>query len=286
MEKALVYINYPELIPLNDKSTEYDGYITIDDKFTYRIKLQVPNFPDVKNITYSGGRFHYIAIQEEDKLFKLAYYDIPKISSELLKEYASLNELFTTYCNCIEELQTYFDVMDSIDTVCWVIDPPKPKKSDYMRRIMIGHNVSIQITFDPLNILNLPQIQFMGSENGVAPFRESFINNLDNWDPEYDVVQNILRLIDLPFFPQEPTDAAKSNDLDFKVNECCICFCVQLENKLPDEICKNPNCEQCFHTDCLYQWLSAVGTSRQNFNLIQGECPNCKTCISCRIPNI
>lgn len=86
----------------------------------------------------SGGRFHYIAIQEEEHLFKLSYYDIPKISSELLKGYASLNELFTTYCNCIEELQTYFDVMDSIDTVCWVIDPPKPKKSDYMRRIMIG----------------------------------------------------------------------------------------------------------------------------------------------------
>lgn len=45
MEKALVYINYPELIPLNHESTEYDGYITIDVSINEKIFEKLKKFP-------------------------------------------------------------------------------------------------------------------------------------------------------------------------------------------------------------------------------------------------
>lgn len=35
----------------------------------------------------------------------------------------------------------------------------------------------------------------MGTEAVIAPVRDSYINNLENWDPEYDMAQNILRLL-------------------------------------------------------------------------------------------
>lgn len=46
-------------------------------------------------------------------------------------------------------------------------------------------------------------------------------------------------------------DDDEKNELDFELDECCICFCVRLEEELPDQICKN--CEQHFHVECLYQ---------------------------------
>lgn len=61
--------------------------------------------------------------------------------------------------------------------------------------LILGPNISIQLTFDPWDIKNIPKIQFMGTEAVVAPIRDSYINNLENWDPDYDIAQNILRLL-------------------------------------------------------------------------------------------
>jgi hypothetical protein len=38
---------------------------------------------------------------------------------------------------------------------------------------IVGNNVSIQITVDPLNATERPDIKFLGSERAIIPFQES-----------------------------------------------------------------------------------------------------------------
>jgi hypothetical protein len=37
----------------------------------------------------------------------------------------------------------------------------------------VGNNVSIQVTIDPLNAAERPDIKFLGSERAITPFQES-----------------------------------------------------------------------------------------------------------------
>ena len=55
--------------------------------------------------------------------------------------------------------------MNLIDENCWVLEPLKPTKMDFYRRISLTSNVSIKVLVDPRNPKEIPQITFLGSEN-------------------------------------------------------------------------------------------------------------------------
>lgn len=61
-----------------------------------------------------------------------------------------------------------------------------------------------------------------------------------------------LDLIGVETLPSKPTNIEEENIL-VNTGECCICFCLRLEAKLPEIICPNKSCEVSFHTMCLYQ---------------------------------
>ena len=58
----------------------------------------------------------------------------------------------------------FWDEMNLLDNNCWILEPLKPTKTDFHRRISITNNVSMQIKIDPRNPREIPQILFLGSE--------------------------------------------------------------------------------------------------------------------------
>lgn len=56
--------------------------------------------------------------------------------------------------------------------------------------------------------------------------------------------------------PKRPSEVINT-DLLYNTGECCICFCSKLDGRLPEIVCPNPSCEECFHVQCLYQVVMA-----------------------------
>ncbi|XP_035770804.1 E3 ubiquitin-protein ligase FANCL-like [Neolamprologus brichardi] len=65
--------------------------------------------------------------------------------------------------------------------------------------------------------------------------------------------------------------------------ECGICYSYRLEAAIPDQVCNDPRCGQPFHQTCLYEWLRALHSSRQSFNIVFGECPYCSKPITVKM---
>lgn len=85
-----------------------------------------------------ASRKHFVVIVVTPlQKFKIIEHYLPK-ADELLEVNESFTELFEQYYKVIENLQSFFDCMDSIDGVCWVVDPVKPTTKDCRRRIVLG----------------------------------------------------------------------------------------------------------------------------------------------------
>lgn len=51
------------------------------------------------------------------------------------------------------------------------------------------------------------------------------------------------------------------------VGECCICFSLRLNDKLPEIVCQNASCEQFFHKECLHQVIEGFESQVKSFYL-------------------
>ncbi|GJQ85904.1 hypothetical protein Trydic_g21759 [Trypoxylus dichotomus] len=218
----------------------------------------------------------------DGKLFKIVKCDLPQKDDENLFEEEDsliiLYEKFMTRVDC-PKLQMVFDILDEIDRNCWVIDPEKPCRRDLHRRIMLDMNLSIVITFNPSGMRDLPQIKFLGPHSAVKKYKEIVSRNFLNWNPNEDIFNELLKLLEIESFMPKPT---QSQDEELLVNdgECCICFSLRLNDKMPDIVCPNSSCSQYFHSECLYQWLCSLN-SRKFYYEIYGQCPNCEKTIQC-----
>lgn len=69
-----------------------------------------------------------------------------------------------------------------------------------------------------------------------------------------DNLYDLLNVSELPQPPNVNEDEKISNTGIVSDEECCICFCLQLDDgEIPSEICNNEKCHRIFHTLCLYQ---------------------------------
>lgn len=90
-----------------------------------------------------GGREHSLTITvdlgENKDIFKPVNLDIPEqYSKQFPEKFSNLTEIYSKFLGTIEELQTFFDVMEEIDENCGVLDPEKPSRKDCHRRIWLG----------------------------------------------------------------------------------------------------------------------------------------------------
>ncbi|XP_046384217.1 E3 ubiquitin-protein ligase FANCL [Ischnura elegans] len=210
--------------------------------------------------------------------------DLPSQVELTVSKGMTASQMYEKFVEAVDRLQDFWNLVDDIDESCWVIDPEQPKRKDSYRRIIIGTNVSLYLSIDPLDPHKRPDITFIGSERTVMPFRNSLQENLEQWDSiGVNIVSSLTRLLGLQELPSKPSDEAGSLGA-IEQGECSICLCLRLDDGLlPSEVCNNALCAVPFHAACLFVWLQSFPTSHQNFNRLYGECPNCNSAISCPI---
>ncbi|XP_031841771.1 E3 ubiquitin-protein ligase Fancl isoform X2 [Nomia melanderi] len=215
------------------------------------------------------------------------YSDLPEIPSfgPFKKNLSTLMIARNKFKLQVEMLEATWLNLQQIDKHCWVLDPLQPKPCHLYRRIFLTQALSMFIKIDPLYSRDLPEIKFMGSETEVELQRDLMSKNVHNWNPNYNIVENLMMLLNIDIFPKEvKQEYIKDENAIVTDKECCICYSMVLDNEiLPDKICNNEKCRRHFHTPCLLQWLQAVPGNHSVFGHIHGTCPHCEENISCYI---
>ncbi|XP_035027878.2 E3 ubiquitin-protein ligase FANCL isoform X4 [Hippoglossus stenolepis] len=255
----------------------WNKLLFIDTEFrTLRLKAQD-----------SSGRQHILTIKLKSK----HPAEGPECSADLPLPLAitwtpqtTLEQLHNQFLLVLESLTEFWDVLDEIDDNTWILEPEKPSRSDTMRRIAIGNNVSIKVEVDPRHPKMLPECCLLGAEHVempaqtmVTPLRNKLNSNMHLWNPDSSVLRNLRDVLEIEF--PSPATHEKS---DFST-ECGICYSYRLEAAIPDQVCNDPRCGQPFHQACLYEWLRALPSSRQSFSTVFGECPYCSKPITVKM---
>uniref|UniRef100_A0A674NFY9 FA complementation group L n=1 Tax=Takifugu rubripes TaxID=31033 RepID=A0A674NFY9_TAKRU len=224
------------------------------------------------NAEDSSGRQHLLTVKLKPK----HPAEAPDCSADLplpllinWTPQTTLDQLYGQFLLVLESLTRFWDVLDEIDRNTWILEPEKPCRSDTMRRIAIGNNVSIKVEVDPRHPEMLPDCCLLGAEHVVTPLRNKLNTNMHLWNPESDVLHNLQDVLEIEF----PSPA--SHEKSSFSTECGICYSYRLEDSIPDQVCNDPRCGQPFHQACLYEWLRGLPSSRQSFSVIFGDCPYC-----------
>lgn len=89
------------------------------------------------------NREHVLGIQvtwdgDSNEMFRVAHFDLP-LAKDGFKASHSLRDVYEQFKAFLEKLQPFFDLMESLDEHCWVMDPVPPQRSCKYRRISIGN---------------------------------------------------------------------------------------------------------------------------------------------------
>ncbi|XP_003963955.2 E3 ubiquitin-protein ligase FANCL [Takifugu rubripes] len=232
------------------------------------------------NAEDSSGRQHLLTVKLKPK----HPAEAPDCSADLplpllinWTPQTTLDQLYGQFLLVLESLTRFWDVLDEIDRNTWILEPEKPCRSDTMRRIAIGNNVSIKVEVDPRHPEMLPDCCLLGAEHVVTPLRNKLNTNMHLWNPESDVLHNLQDVLEIEF----PSPA--SHEKSSFSTECGICYSYRLEDSIPDQVCNDPRCGQPFHQACLYEWLRGLPSSRQSFSVIFGDCPYCSKPITVKM---
>ncbi|XP_067384604.1 E3 ubiquitin-protein ligase FANCL [Channa argus] len=248
----------------------WDKLLFIDTEFrTLRLKAED-----------SSGREHTLTIKLKSKHPGEApecLADLPVPLAITWTPQSTLQQLHNQFLLVLESLTEFWNVLDEIDSQTWILEPEKPSRADTTRRIAIENNVSIKVEVDPRHPKMLPECFLLGAEHVVTPLRNKLNANMHLWNPNSSVLHNLRDVLEITF--PSPATHEKSN---FST-ECGICYSYRLEAAIPDQVCNDPRCGQPFHQACLYEWLRALPSSRQSFNIVFGECPYCSKPITVKM---
>lgn len=223
------------------------------------------------SINYSKSSFTYEIVETSIPCF------------EIMEGCSSLVNIYNSFSNLIESphMQTFFTILDEIDANCWILDPETLGYKENYRRIVLETNTSALLNISEMNARDLPEIKIFGSQLKIEYFTDKIAENLVSWEPENNIIEELLKLFDISAFPTKPLQDCDEDCL-LSEGECCICFALKLEDVLPEVVCSNTSCNQIFHQKCLYQWLSTINAGSSVYE-IYGPCPNCEKDMHCPV---
>lgn len=215
----------------------------------------------------SAKRTHILYV---DTIKQLFIYDLP-IQIDL--NYNDFNLSFDNWKSAIDSLQHFWDLLESINTDCWVIDPQDPicRFDCVFRRIVLPKNQNIRIEIDPVAPDLVPKIQLFGD----IKTRQLLKLKISLWSNARSIKSNIEDILDLKL-PLKPENQNDSEGLS-----CGICMSFNLDGLCPDFTCQK--CIKCFHLGCLSDWLRSLIDTKFVFQTMIGDCPNCGEKLSLRI---
>ncbi|XP_005097811.1 E3 ubiquitin-protein ligase FANCL isoform X1 [Aplysia californica] len=231
-------------------------------------------------ITDEGGRLHKIKIHLKTQSTTAVPVCITDLPHKLEFNWATntrLKHVVEQFEATVLSYQNFWNTLKEIDEKCWVLEPEHPSFSATHRRIALGQNLSLHITVNCQQPSTLPECRFLGAESATAPLREKLNVNLLRWDVERSLLNNLQEVLDFDF--PSPADTSRT-ELSM---DCGICYCLHLNEEVPNVVCEDKRCAQAFHQSCLYEWLRSL-SSRQSFNTIFGECPFCSHPIRVKMP--
>ncbi|CAK9223137.1 unnamed protein product [Sphagnum troendelagicum] len=192
----------------------------------------------------------------------------------------TMNAILSQFQLAAERFQDFWANMEDIDKHVWVMEPEHPSRANCFRRIALGGHCSLSITVNPLSPRSIPEYRFFGSDALISPIRKRMDSCMSHWY----VMDRLLRInledvLELTFPCPQDTDQD-----DISAN-CIICYNYRLphgtgdwvskEGLVPDRVCDNGSCGRPFHSACLVEWLRAIPTTRQSFDVLFGSCPCC-----------
>eukprot|EP00123_Amoebidium_parasiticum_P000065 comp101620_c0_seq1/m.48742 comp101620_c0_seq1/g.48742 ORF comp101620_c0_seq1/g.48742 comp101620_c0_seq1/m.48742 type:complete len:375 (-) comp101620_c0_seq1:48-1172(-) len=180
-----------------------------------------------------------------------------------------LSHLVQQFHEVVSSHQVLWNNLDEIDRCTWVLEPDHPTRAHTLRRFAVGKNCSLQVDLDPLHPLSMPECRFLGADSMVQPLKEKLTDNAHLWNPSQSVLQNLQNVLATTFPTPQTTSREEYG------NECGICYSYKLGDSVPEKVCDDERCRQPFHVQCLVEWMRALPSTRQSFNVIFGECPYC-----------
>lgn len=185
--------------------------------------------------------------------------------------------VFDEFEKSVHQYEEFWNIMDEMDANTCVLEPEKPTRNSTRRRIALDRAASLQLEIDPRHPTFIPDIRFLGADSFCGSLKEKLANNLCQWNINYTLLKNLQKMLEIEF-----PSLKNSKKEDFTL-ECGICYCYNLEDEIPDQVCDDLRCKQIFHRTCLCEWLRSLSTSRQSFNLLFGDCPLCNTPMTVKI---
>ncbi|XP_077299806.1 E3 ubiquitin-protein ligase FANCL-like [Arctopsyche grandis] len=225
---------------------------------------------------------HYLILNfDKNKSYRIRQHTLPEMKI-LMENFTDMCSAVDTFYNCLNDIEEYLEVLDDLDTNCWVIDPKIATTKDNYRRIVINENISAMITVDVECAKKPPCIKLLGLSKVTDPLMEQIRENMIEWDIDGPFITNMLTLFGVDQFPlKDDLTANSENDIGLSNTECSICLTDRddIEGQLPSIMCEK--CKQNYHKVCLFQWLTMTANVIHGLNTVHGQCPSCSSPISC-----
>lgn len=252
-----------------------------EDKFSLRQVIQV--LKDIKSLTQSYSDLK-VAVKKDYSEIKICHEFEKKINMRLaykengwilishnLPDRISLlkigmpTTLKLAVENCkvvIENLQDFFEVMETIDRNCEVLEPIEISSKDNWRIITYLKDLYVKVELpNPMNIQDV-NVTFIGKSERVLKFTELY----NKHETEEENIYLRLNYLKFEQDDQEMDDGEKT--------ACGICLDFYNNDKIPIIFCDNSLCSQAYHDICISKHLKVSNV--KVLNVVVGECPYCK----------
>uniref|UniRef100_A0A0E0P0Q6 RING-type domain-containing protein n=1 Tax=Oryza rufipogon TaxID=4529 RepID=A0A0E0P0Q6_ORYRU len=197
--------------------------------------------------------------------------DVPYLPELQWSKGSRLKDVVCQFQEHLKILQDYWSIMDDIDKVLWVVDPTKPTFAMSHRRIALDHYQS------KFNFITDSQY-----------FKHIIVDGqFFSGSADKKFHENLSTVLDFALPPPPSVNIEDDEQVD-----CGICYAKHLpiDDELgthsggtTDYTCENPSCSRAFHSVCLRDWLRAITTTRQSFDVLFGNCPYCSDPVAVKI---
>ena len=211
---------------------------------------------EVKFSQFLGYDEHFLELgsadcESSDRItyFTVKGHSFPEVPSFKYFEYSTtIEEHVANFRQYLEYLEEYYENVEKIDRLCFVVDPPKITTKTTWRIIKYNETVFLKMLIDPLNPTTLPELQFIGPVDDTQPLIAKLNEKMSTWDTELSVYDNFLQVFEIMHFAMQlDTEMA-----DQTGSNCGICYAFRCEDRLvPLIACDNISCGKIFHISCL-----------------------------------